>query len=85
MTTLEHANVLLDELRSGAGCAPSDRATIISILSALIQDRADACNTILLQAARLRALESELATLHSQIVAAMSDAGPEAPEDERSA
>lgn len=83
MTTLDRANLLLDELRSGAGCAPGDRATIISVLSALIQDHADATHTILLQAARLRALESDLATMQASMVAAMSDAGPEVGEDER--
>lgn len=38
---------------------------------------------ILLQAARLQALESELATLKASVVDAMSAAGPEVPEDER--
>lgn len=38
---------------------------------------------ILLQAARLAALESELATLQASIVAALSSAGPEVGEDER--
>lgn len=84
MTTLERANLLLDELRAGMEYSGTSPAHIIAVLHDLIQDHADATHTILLQVTRLRALESELATLQAQVVAAMSDAGP-APEDERTA
>lgn len=83
MTTLERANLLVHELRSGMEYSGTSPAHIIAILHDLIQDHADACNTILLQAARLRALESELTTLQASVVDALSSAGPEVGEDER--
>ena len=49
---------------------------------ALAAENAEAKAAVLLQAARLRALESELATLQASVVAALSSAGP--GEDERS-
>lgn len=84
MTTLERANLLLHRLRTrGVDSLGASRIDIIAVLHDLIQDHADACNTVLLQAARLSALESELATLQASVVDALSSAGPEVSEDER--
>lgn len=47
------------------------------------RDLADARRDVMLQAARLAALESELATLKASVINALSSAGPEVPEDER--
>lgn len=47
------------------------------------RDLADARRDVMLQAARLAALESELATLQASVINALSSAGPEATEDER--
>lgn len=46
-------------------------------------DLEQARRDVLLQAARLRALESEVTTLKASIVDALSSAGPEVGEDER--
>lgn len=78
---ITRANALISDLQAGAEV---DRRAIVAVLSDLVLDHADARRDVLLQAARLRALESELATLQASVVAAMSDAGP-APEDERTA
>lgn len=79
---IARANALISDLQAGADV---DRPAIVAVLSDLILDHADARRDILLQAARLRAVESELATLKASVVAAMSSAGPEVAEDERSA
>lgn len=47
------------------------------------RDLAEARRDVMLQAARLAALESELATLKASVINALSSAGPEVPEDER--
>lgn len=75
---IARANALLSDLQTGAEV---DRAAIVAVLSDLVLDHADARRDI--QAARLRALESELATLQGQVIAALSSAGPEVGEDER--
>lgn len=84
---ITRANALLGNLQTGGDL---DRAAIAAVLSDLILDHADARNTILLQVGRLRALESEnallqgeLDRLRSNVVAALSGAGPEVGEDER--
>jgi hypothetical protein len=87
---LAHANALVFELRSGLDYSGTQRPAIIKTVSDLIawateleSDHAEAKDTILLQVARLAALESKLATLQASIVAALSSAGPEVGEDER--
>lgn len=84
---IARANALLSDLQTGAEV---DRGAIVAVLSDLVLDHADARRDILLQAARLRALESENATLQrqltelrTQVIDALSSAGP--AEDERSA
>lgn len=77
---ITRANAMLSDLQSGRTV---ERSRIVAVLSDLILDHADARRDVLLQAARIKALESELATLQASIVAAMSDAGPEVGEDER--
>ena len=77
---ITRANALISDLQTGGEV---DRPALVGVLSDLVLDHADARRDVLLQSARLRALESELATLQASIVAAMSDAGPEVGEDER--
>lgn len=77
---ITRANALVSDLQTGRDV---DRAAIVALLSDLILDHADARRDVLLQAARLKALESELATLQASIVAPLSSAGPEVGEDER--
>lgn len=79
--------LLLSEVRSRyARCgavATADALDMADQLEALELEYAEAKRDVLLQAARLAALESELATLQASVVDAMSSAGPEVPEDER--
>jgi hypothetical protein len=77
---ITRANALLSDLQTGGDV---DWTEIVAVLSDLILDHADARRDVLLQAARLAALESELATLQASVVAALSSAGPEVGEDER--
>lgn len=51
----------------------------------LAAENAEAKADVLRQAARIAALESELTTLQASVVAALSSAGPEVGEDERTA
>lgn len=51
----------------------------------LAAENAEAKADVLRQAARIAALESELTTLKASVVAALSSAGPEVGEDERTA
>ena len=77
---IKRAEAQLALLRAG----PREQwGALIDVLADLISDLSDAQRDVLLQAARLRALESELATLQASVVDAMSSAGP--AEDERTA
>ena len=51
----------------------------------LARENADAKADILRQAARMAALESEIAMLQASVIEALSGAGPEVIEDERTA
>jgi hypothetical protein len=58
---------------------------VAGALATVAAENAEAKADVLRQAARIAALESELATLQASVVAALSAAGPEVGEDERTA
>lgn len=77
MTTLERANLLVHRLRTrGVDSLETRAGDIIAVLGDLIHDLANAEQ-------RRISLEYQLDELRASVVAALSSAGPEVAEDER--
>lgn len=76
MTTIERANRIVENLRTRSWCGPAEHAEIVMVIGDLIHDLANAEQ-------RRISLEYQLDKLRASVVAAMSSAGPEVAEDER--